>query len=650
MKLMDLFVKIGFDDSEFNRGAKGAEKNAHKLSEGVGRVLGNISKVAAGAVATAGASCAAIVTKALGSVAELEQNVGGSEAIFAGWSKDVQKKASEAYKTMGVSYNQYLATVNKMGALMQGSGIAQGKSYEMATEWMQRAADVAAVQGVDIVTAMDAITGAAKGNFTMLDNIGVAISDSDLDDKLKELFPEAKEYDKMMKITAAYEKFMEATNRDDYKGDFAKERLTTMSGAATSMKAAWDNLLNGTTSADDFYTELENTLSLGSDGLLKIVPRLVDSFSTVFAKLAESENLQKILSALPEPFAEAIVGLISGLTKSLPQLIKAFSDVAVGVIDGFAKALSGEDDTLAQSLMATVKAIGNALLDVGATIMKYIWNGITGDETTTEEVKETILSLLGLGEGWENSALYEFLKWMKDTLIAARDAARELFRIVNPQSESVVELTTGTYDDEQKRVLLDAYNAEQRTGSIFAADDVIAEYGEKTKRDVAQMQAAYDAVKAYAKEHKMEFEAALGIENGTQAKWQKTINNWVFKARVIPVIDGASGGTANNPNYQGGGGVNKREKMAVGQEYIPYDDYPAMLHKGEAVLTRTEAEKWRAGSSNVAIDYGRLAAAVASAVRGITVTMDGETVGRMVSPSVDEEIGKMVFQRRYSRA
>lgn len=81
---------------------------------------------------------------------------------------------------------------------------------------------------------------------------------------------------------------------------------------------------------------------------------------------------------------------------------------------------------------------------------------------------------------------------------------------------------------------------------------------------------------------------------------------------------------------------------AVGADYIPYDNYPAVLHQGEAVLTAAEAKAWRAGinsrdadavaagAGTGGIDYDKLARAMS----GLRVVMDGKTVGRLVEPSV----------------
>jgi len=90
----------------------------------------------------------------------------------------------------------------------------------------------------------------------------------------------------------------------------------------------------------------------------------------------------------------------------------------------------------------------------------------------------------------------------------------------------------------------------------------------------------------------------------------------------------------------GGGGGNQH---ASGLDYVPYDGYLASLHRGEAVLNRAEAAAYRfkGGSGVAAIDYG----ALASAMSGMTVQMDGRVVGRLVERSVSTAQGE-----RYGRA
>jgi len=83
-----------------------------------------------------------------------------------------------------------------------------------------------------------------------------------------------------------------------------------------------------------------------------------------------------------------------------------------------------------------------------------------------------------------------------------------------------------------------------------------------------------------------------------------------------------------------------------GLSYVPYNNYAAFLHEGEMVLTRAQADAYRGGGS---IDYNAMAAAMSAAVGSMSIGLDGETVGRVISPRVDNELGNMAYQNRYSR-
>lgn len=123
----------------------------------------------AGAVGVASTAIAGVIGKAVTMAGDLEQQIGGTEAVFGKFANTVQDKAAKTFNTMGLSANDFMATANKMGALMQGSGLSIEDSMNLSTQAMQRAADVASIMGIDTQMAMESIAGAAKGNFTMMD-------------------------------------------------------------------------------------------------------------------------------------------------------------------------------------------------------------------------------------------------------------------------------------------------------------------------------------------------------------------------------------------------------------------------------------------------------------------------------------------------
>ena len=127
-------------------------------------------KAVAKSVGVASTAIAGLIGKAVTMAGDLEQQIGGTEAVFGKFAGTVQDKAAKAFDQMGLSANDFMATANKMGALMQGSGLSIEDSMDLSTKAMQRAADVASIMGIDVQMAMESVAGAAKGNFTMILN------------------------------------------------------------------------------------------------------------------------------------------------------------------------------------------------------------------------------------------------------------------------------------------------------------------------------------------------------------------------------------------------------------------------------------------------------------------------------------------------
>ena len=95
----------------------------------------------------------------------------------------------------------------------------------------------------------------------------------------------------------------------------------------------------------------------------------------------------------------------------------------------------------------------------------------------------------------------------------------------------------------------------------------------------------------------------------------------------------------------------------TGLEYVPYDEYPALLHKGESVLTASEAALWRGGlyvrePGAARVDYDALAAAIWRGAPpegglAISVNLDGEEVANVLEPSISALQGRrLALQRR----
>lgn len=167
VNLFELAAKITLDKKDFDNGLKESEGRMSKFGAGISKALKATVAVSGAAVAAGAAAFAKITGSALNAVGDLEQGLGGSEAVFGEWAEFIKDQANSAAESLGLSATEYLATANKMGSLLQGVGYSQMDAAKLASDAMQRAADVASIMGIDVSAAMESITGAMKGNFTI---------------------------------------------------------------------------------------------------------------------------------------------------------------------------------------------------------------------------------------------------------------------------------------------------------------------------------------------------------------------------------------------------------------------------------------------------------------------------------------------------
>ena len=180
MELFKLFGTIAVNNSDANRAldetANKGQQTQSKLSKffsGIGRGAAVVGKTIGVGLATGATAMTGLTVKAMQAAGSLEQNMGGSEAVFGQHAAKMQETAKKAFSTMGLSTNDYLQTANKMGSLFKGAGFEAGEAMDLTSKAMQRASDVASIMGIDTSMAMESIAGAAKGNFTMMDKLHI---------------------------------------------------------------------------------------------------------------------------------------------------------------------------------------------------------------------------------------------------------------------------------------------------------------------------------------------------------------------------------------------------------------------------------------------------------------------------------------------
>ena len=160
MNLFELFVKIGVDDQ--------ASDKISSLSSKLGSGIATAAKVGAAAVAAAGTAIVAIGKQAIEQYAEYEQLVGGVETLFKQSSDTVMGYAENAYKTAGMSANEYMNTVTSFSAsLLQSLGGDTESAAKYADMAITDMSDNANKLGTDMSLIQNAYQGFAKQNYTI---------------------------------------------------------------------------------------------------------------------------------------------------------------------------------------------------------------------------------------------------------------------------------------------------------------------------------------------------------------------------------------------------------------------------------------------------------------------------------------------------
>lgn len=346
------------------------EKSSGPFQNALGK-LGGFAKGAgiaiAGGMLAGAAGLGALTAKAVMSAAELEQQLGGSEAVFGEFASTIQEKAKQAYGQAGLSQQEFLQGANKMGSLFQGAGFSVQASMQMSADSMQRASDIASIMGISTTDALEAVAGMAKGNFTMMDNLGVAMNDTAI-----QAYALSKGVDKSTASMTAQEKigfaqqmFMEKTAK--YAGNYAKEN-ETLSGSLNTTKKAFDNLLAGQGDIDAFVNSLIGTIEIAIPQIIGMLPKIVQGIGAVLKALVPA--LAKALPALVPALIQAVQDLLNALitalpavfqtlVAALPMLIKAFVQLFLALLQALPQIIA----IIAQAIPQIVDAIVTSLTE-----------------------------------------------------------------------------------------------------------------------------------------------------------------------------------------------------------------------------------------------------------------------------------------------
>lgn len=334
------------------------------------------AKAGIATISAASAGIGAIVKSSASAYADYEQNIGGVETLFKDNADTIVKYASEAYKTAGISANDYMQNVTSFSAsLLQGLGGDTAQAAEIANEAMVDMSDNANKMGTDISSIQNAYQGFAKQNYTMLDNLKLGyggtqaemarlINDSGvLGDSIK--------VDEKTVNSVSFDKMIEAIHKVqtelDITGTTSKEAATTVSGSLGSVKAAWANLMSGMgdKNADlkNLIKEMVNTVKTFAKNIMPVIKQALSGVTTLISELAPdiAAELPQLVSDLLPQLIEAGTQIFQTLVKGISDNIGTITQAAITAITTIATALIQNTGPLVQALATIITTIAQAL-------------------------------------------------------------------------------------------------------------------------------------------------------------------------------------------------------------------------------------------------------------------------------------------------
>lgn len=348
MNLFELFVKIGADTTEANKGIDEVGQKTSGLGEKLKSGLATAGKVAVAGVAAGATAIGALGTKAVAAYADYEQLVGGVETLFKDSQDQVMDYANNAYKTAGLSANEYMETVTSFSAsLLQSLDGDTSAAADKANLAITDMSDNANKMGTDMTSIKNAYQGFAKANYTMLDNLKLGYGGTQAE--MKRLLADAEKISGIKYDISSYADIVDAIHvvqtEMGITGTTAEEAASTIQGSFGMMKSAWQNLVTGMADPDQdlgvLVGNFTDSVVIAGNNLIpriqELLPRIVEATTSLIGTV--SEQLPAILGTVLPSLVEGATNLVTGLMAALPSVLSVLADVAPTVINTLVPAL-----------------------------------------------------------------------------------------------------------------------------------------------------------------------------------------------------------------------------------------------------------------------------------------------------------------------
>jgi len=588
-------------------------------------IVGSVSAVAFKAIGTgigvATGAVAALTKAAVGCYAEYEQLTGGVETLFKSSGDTVMEYANNAYKTAGMSANEYMSTITGFSAAMISSlGGDTQKAAEYSNQAVTDMSDNANKMGTSIDSIQQTYASLSRGNFAMLDNLKLGYGGTK--EEMQRLLSDAEKLTGKKFDVSNFADITEAIHAVQTEmgitGTTAKEAGTTIEGSMNMAKASWQNLLtglaDGNADLDGLIDNFVQSVVTVGENLLPVVQQSIEGI----AQLAES-LLPQIAEMIPGLIESTLPGLltagtsiiltlIQGIVDSLPTLIPVAVQIVMQLINGLLPLLPQILSAGLQILLQLAMGIAQALPQLIPTIVDIVLQIV---ETLVDNIDllidASIQLMLGLTEGLINAIplLIEKAPTIIQKLVSA--IVKNAGKLVEASFQMMNMLGKGIIDNLPKLLV----NVVKLNASIIKG----LESGLSDIKD-------------------------MGV-NLVKGLWEGMSNNieWIkskvadFANKIIETAKKALGIHSPSKEFAWIGKMCIEGFDGEMEDYNPYDTLQSSMKANKATL----AMDYNAGIEMTyghtgAYDYDKQAEATVYAFEraGITMNVDGRPFGRLV--------------------
>lgn len=469
-------------------GEAAGKKSGTSFGGAFSAAAGAAAKAGIAAVTAAGAGVVALTKSAVSAYGEYEQLVGGVNKLFGDASKQLMGYAEEAYKTSGLSANEYMEQATSFSAaLINSLGGDTKKAAEITDVAMRAMSDNVNTFGTDMAAVQNAFQGFSKQNYTMLDNLKLGYGGTK--SEMERLIADANTYaasigrasdlsiDSFADIVQAIELVQKKQN---IAGTTAKEAASTLQGSFEMTKSAWTNLVAGLANPDadmgklvtnfveSAQAALRNLLPVIKTGLQGVGKMAAELLPDIFKMIPDllDDILPGLLDTIDTVVTEVFPVLIDVIVKNLPMIIttvvKAGKTIVKSLFTAIDKELSGNKiyDTLKNGLsklLPVFEEVGGSLMESGKKIFESItelagkidFDAIFGAIAKAAETVAPVLKDAGEAIAWLfDNAISPLIEWAANNVIpVAIDALSAAFRILKKAIEGVKPIISFVWDN-----------------------------------------------------------------------------------------------------------------------------------------------------------------------------------------------------------